>query len=143
MFTVNEIDLIKDPFILRDEYIPPNLTSREEQKEILKQAWSPAMKNRDPLNVLFHGTPGTGKTTLSQWSKEEFRKASNVPIAYVNSWEKNTVYNIFDSIRLQIGAGLHQKLADEQIVKDVKNKIRETPLIVILDEFDHIADLDT
>lgn len=143
MFRVQEVDLIKEPYMLRDDYVPPNLSSRDGQKGVLERAWTPVLKNREPINMFFYGRPGTGKTTLSKWAIEEFKKASGVPVVYVNCWERSTLYNILDTIRTTIGAGFNPKLAAEQILQDIKKKIKDQPLIVVLDEIDQTAEANS
>ena len=143
MFRVKEVDLIKEPYMLRDDYVPPNLSSRDEQKGALERAWTPALKGREPISMFFYGRPGTGKTTLSKWATEEFKKASGVPVVYVNCWERSTLYNILDTVRTAIGAGFNPKLAAEQILQDIKRKLKDLPLIVVLDEIDQSSEINS
>jgi cell division control protein 6 len=143
MFRVKEVDLIKEPYMLRDDYVPPDLSSRDEQKQALEKAWTPALKGREPINLFFYGKPGTGKTTISKWAIEDFKKASGVPVVYVNCWERSTLYNILDTIRTTIGAGFNPKLAAEQILQDIKKKLKDQPLVVVLDEVDQSAEINS
>jgi len=142
-FKVSYTTLIKNPYVFEENYIPPNLPSREEQLERIKKAMLPAFKNRWPENLLIYGPPGTGKTCLIKYVMEEFRKNCDKPIAYVNCWEQKSIYNVLCNIVMQIGGFPSPRINTKAMINVIRKKVDENSFILILDELDMVDDKNT
>ena len=53
--------LIKNPNVLRHDYIPERILHRDKQQELVTQSLIPLYKKSIPPNLLVYGKPGTGK----------------------------------------------------------------------------------
>jgi len=60
-------EIIADPEVLEEEYIPQDIPCRESQKEELAFCLSPVEERMKPLDCLCHGKLGTGKTVLIKY----------------------------------------------------------------------------
>lgn len=140
MFRVRDIKLIKNPFILEDDFIPPVIKGRNEQIEYLKKAMTPAIRNLRPGNLLLYGPPGTGKTLLAKYAMQEFQKVCDKPIAYVNCWEERSVYNVLYKILTQTGIVTSPKISTKSVIDSIKRYVKDQAMIVVLDEIDQVKD---
>jgi len=53
--------IIKNPNVLRHDYIPERILHRDKQQELVTQSLIPLYKKSIPPNLLVYGKPGTGK----------------------------------------------------------------------------------
>ena len=56
--------IIKNPNVLRHDYIPERILHRNKQQELVTQSLIPLYKKSIPPNLLVYGKPGTGKTLV-------------------------------------------------------------------------------
>ena len=56
--------IIKNPNVLRHDYIPERILHRDKQQELVTQSLIPLYKKSIPPNLLVYGKPGTGKTLV-------------------------------------------------------------------------------
>ncbi|MEM2191694.1 MAG: AAA family ATPase [Archaeoglobaceae archaeon] len=138
VFRASYTTLIRNPFVFEEDYVPPRLSGRVEQLEMIKRAVLPAFKNRWPENLLVYGPPGTGKTCLLRYVMEEFRRNCDKPIAYVNCWELKSSYNILSNIVMQIGGFPSPRISTRVMLDSIRRIVGENSFILILDEIDQL-----
>ena len=56
--------IIKNPNVLRHDYIPKRILHRDKQQELVTQSLIPLYRKSIPPNLLVYGKPGTGKTLV-------------------------------------------------------------------------------
>ena len=56
--------IIKNPNVLRHDYIPKRILHRDKQQELITQSLIPLYRKSIPPNLLVYGKPGTGKTLV-------------------------------------------------------------------------------
>ena len=68
--------IIKNPNVLRHDYIPERILHRDKQQELVTQSLIPLYKKSIPPNLLVYGKPGTGKTLVVKKSIKPNSKQS-------------------------------------------------------------------
>jgi len=129
--------IIADPEVLEEEYIPQNIPCREVQKKELAFCLSPVEKGMKPLDCLCHGKPGTGKTALVKYILQQVQENTNALALYVNCWENKTLNLILDRMVEQLGIVIAEKSYSVKLSR-VKQKIKDSPYVVALDEVDKL-----
>jgi orc1/cdc6 family replication initiation protein len=132
---VNEI--IADPDVLEEEYIPESIPCREVQKRELAFCLSPIERGMKPLDCLCHGKPGTGKTALVKYILQQIQDDVNAFALYVNCWENKTLSSILDRIVEQLGLVIVEKSYSVKLPR-IKCKIEDKPCVITLDEVDKL-----
>jgi len=129
--------IIADPEVLEEEYIPQNIPCREVQKRELAYCLSPIEKGMKPLDCLCHGKPGTGKTALVKYVLQQIQENTNAFALYVNCWENKTLNLILDRLAEQLSIVIAERDYSVKLSR-VKQKIKDLPCVVALDEVDKL-----
>jgi len=129
--------IIADPEVLEEEYIPQNIPCREVQKKELAYCLSPIEKGMKSLDCLCHGKPGTGKTALVKYVLQQVRENTNAFALYVNCWENKTLNLILDRLVEQLSIVIAERDYSVKLSR-VKQKIKDSPCVVALDEVDKL-----
>jgi len=132
---VNEI--IADPEVLEEDYIPQNIPCREVQKRELAFCLSPVERGMKPLDCLCYGKPGTGKTALVKYVLQQIQENTNALAIYVNCWENKTLNLILDRIVEQLSLVIAEKGYSVKLSR-VKQKIKDSSCVIALDEVDKL-----
>ena len=79
--------LIKNPNVLRHDYIPERILHRDKQQELVTQSLIPLYRKSIPPNLLVYGKPGTGKTlvikkVLNQIQNRVDKNSHKIKITY-------------------------------------------------------------
>lgn len=141
IITMEENRIIKDLRVLTEEFIPSRIIHRDGQLKALRDNLKPAIDGHKPRNSFLNGTPGTGKTCISQYAVEELKKHASVMSAYVNCWEYPSRFKILYSILQSMGETLsiHRKgTPTDELLDILKNKVQGKCAVVILDEADQL-----
>jgi cell division control protein 6 len=135
LWMVNEI--IADPDVLEEDYIPESIPCREAQKKELAFCLSLIERGVKPLDCLCHGKPGTGKTALVKYVFQQIQENTNALALYINCWENKTLSSILDRIVEQLGLVIVEKSHCVKLTR-VKRKIEDKPCVIALDEVDKL-----
>ena len=129
--------IIPDPEVLEEEYIPQNIPCREIQKEELAFCLSPVEERMKPLDCLWHGKPGTGKTVLIKYVLQQLSEQTNALTFYVNSWENKTLNLILDRLVEQAEVFVPETKYSVKVSR-LRKKIANKPCVIALDEVDKL-----
>ena len=151
--------IIKNPNVLRHDYIPSRILHRDKQQELVTQALLPLYKKSIPPNLLVYGKPGTGKTlvikkVLTQIQNRVDKNSHRIKIATTNAKDQSNLYNVLVDLGRQLGLK-SKKTTDDKLwlpstglsISEVFNRIlysiekNKTNTVFLIDEIDHLAKL--
>jgi len=132
----NEYTIIRDPEILGEDYVPPNIPGRDPQLKELTLCLRPALKKKKPINAWLYGKPGTGKTALARYVLRQLESDTAVCGTYINCWEYNTLYAVIDKIIRDLRILLAEKLSTAFKLERFEKHLRNEPFVIVLDEID-------
>ena len=119
-----------------EEFLPVDVLGRESQIETLRTCIMPATQGRKPFHAWLHGKPGTGKSTVARYVLSQFSSSARLEVACVNCWQHPSLFlvlqRIVDMLRIVVPDNANSTVKLHRI----KSKLGQTPLVVILDEFD-------
>jgi cell division control protein 6 len=135
--------LFKNEDALNLEFVPKLLPYRELQQKRVASCIRPLLEDRNGRNALIHGPPGIGKTAAIQWVKRELEETSDdIYIAYVNCWQKNTTFKVFEELCQQFDYKFTQNKRTEELFDIIKQRVNKKAGLFIFDEIDKVDDHD-
>ena len=151
--------IIKNPNVLRHDYIPDRILHRDKQQELVTQALLPLYKKSIPPNLLVYGKPGTGKTlvikkVLTQIQNRVDKNSHQIKIATTNAKDQSNLYNVLVDLGRQLGLK-SKKTTNDKLwlpstglsISEVFNRIlyiiekNKINTVFLIDEIDHLAKL--
>jgi len=130
-------EIIADPEVLDEEYIPQGLQCRDAQRIELVHCLSPFKNRIRPYDCLCHGKPGTGKTALVKYVLDQIKENTSALAFYVNCWENKTLSLILDRLVKQTGLVVSEVGYSVKIAR-LKEKLKNKTCIIALDEVDKL-----
>jgi len=134
-------EIIADPDVLEEEYIPQTLPCRDAQRTELVYCLSPFKNRIRPYDCLCHGLPGTGKTALVKYVLDQIRENTTALAFYVNCWENKTLNLILDRLVEQAGIVISEVSYSVKVAR-MKQKLKDRTCVVALDEVDKLERKD-
>ena len=151
--------IIKDPNVLRHDYIPDRILHRDKQQELVTQSLIPLYQKSIPPNLLVYGKPGTGKTlvvkkVLKQIQDRVDKNSYKIKITITNAKDQSNLYNVLVDLGRQLGLK-SKKTPNDKLwlpntglsISEVFNRILYTieknkiNAVFVIDEIDHLAKL--
>jgi len=151
--------IIKNPNVLRHDYIPERILHRDKQQELVTQSLIPLYRKSIPPNLLVYGKPGTGKTlvikkVLNQIQNRVDKNSYRIKIVITNAKEQSNLYNVLVDLGRQLGLK-PKKTPDDKLwlpntglsISEVFNRIlyiiekNKINSVFVIDEIDHLAKL--
>jgi len=125
------------------EFVPKMLPFREFQQKRAAACIRPLLEDRSGRNALVHGPPGIGKTAALKWVMRELEETTDdVYMTYINCWQKNTTFKIFEELCQQLGYKFTQNKRTEELFDVIKNIVNKKAAVFIFDEIDKVDDHD-
>ena len=151
--------IIKNPNVLRHDYIPDRILHRDKQQELVTQSLIPLYQKSIPPNLLVYGKPGTGKTlvvnkVLKQIQDRVDKNSYKIKIAITNAKDQSNLYNVLVDLGRQLGLK-SKKTPNDKLwlpstglsISEVFNRIlyiiekNKINTVFVIDEIDHLAKL--
>lgn len=135
--------LFKNEDALDYEFVPPVIPFRENQQHALASCIKPLLQGRNGRNVFVYGAPGIGKTSATRWVLKELEESTDdVHTLYINCWQKNTTFKIFEELCHLFGYKFTQNKHSEELLAVIKQHTLKKPAVFVFDEIDKAEDLD-
>jgi len=151
--------IIKNPNVLRHDYIPNRILHRDKQQELVTQSLIPLYQKSIPPNLLVYGKPGTGKTlvvkkVLKQIQDRVDKNSYQIKITITNAKDQSNLYNVLVDLGRQLGLK-SKKTPNDKLwlpstglsISEVFNRIlyiiekNKINTVFVIDEIDHLAKL--
>jgi cell division control protein 6 len=151
--------IIKNPNVLRHDYIPDRILHRNKQQELVTQSLIPLYQKSIPPNLLVYGKPGTGKTlvvtkVLKQIQDRVDKNSYEIKISITNAKDQSNLYNVLVDLGRQLGLK-SKKTSNDKLwlpstglsISEVFNRIlyiiekNKINTVFVIDEIDHLAKL--
>ena len=134
--------IIQDLRVLTDQFIPRRIIHRDGQIKALRDNLKPVIDKEVPRNSFIYGSPGTGKTSMSQYVVDELKAYTPVFSAYINCWLYPSRFKILYNILQSLGhLFIHRKgTPTDELLDLLRQKLKNRSCIIILDEADQLED---
>ncbi len=134
--------IIEDARVLTADYLPNNMVHRDNERQEIARNLKPVLQEGQPLNMLVHGPPGTGKTAMAQHVVEELKKQQFVKTPYVNCFSQKSRFEIFYKLLNKRATVPRDGTSTEKVIDMFEDEVRQNPTVITIDEVDQIADDD-
>ena len=142
--------LFKDKQVLQMNYIPDDITHRDEQVDQIAEILAPSLKKQKPSNVFIYGKVGSGKTLVIKYITNQLLGTANklnipLKILYINCKLKrvaDTEYRLMAQLIRDFGQDIPTTgLPTDEIYKTFFGIVdsKKQLLILILDEIDQLV----
>ncbi|HLC84198.1 MAG TPA: AAA family ATPase [Candidatus Nanoarchaeia archaeon] len=142
MLASNET-LFKNELALDFEFVPKLIPFREQQQQYVASCIKPLFQKRNGRNLVMHGPPGVGKTVAIRHVFRELEETTDevIPI-FINCWQKNTTFKIFEDMCQQLGFAFTQNKNTAELIKIIETKTKGKGIVIAFDEIDKAEDYD-
>jgi cell division control protein 6 len=125
------------------EFVPKELPFRENQQHALAACIKPLLSGKNGRNVFIYGAPGIGKTAATRWVLKELEESTDeIHTLYINCWQKNTTFKIFEKLCHDLGYKFTQNKHSEELLAIIKQHTLKKPAVFVFDEIDKVEELD-
>jgi cell division control protein 6 len=138
------MDLLINPAILEQTFLPKLLPYREEQHKYLAECIKPLMNGRSGTNLIITGDVGIGKTACVRFILRMLMEETvNIMPIYVNCWKRDTSPKIINDIADQMGIKTTEKISSDELFDLLIEKFSKYDGVVFaFDEIDKVSDFD-
>ena len=136
--------MISDARVLQDEFIPREVSHRDQEMNVLTRALDPITWGDPAETALLFGPSGAGKTCLARFAVDRLAEATQVNYQYVNCWRDYTRFRALYRIVGAIGGAvsIQRGAATTDSLLYRLEEYDGPELVVILDEADQLQDED-
>ena len=141
--------LFEDKSVLQSQYVPEELSHRDDQIGQIASILAPALKSNKPSNLFVYGKTGTGKTVALKYVSQklsEVAKQQEIPlkIIYLNCKLKrvaDTEYRLIAQLARMLGRQIPATgLPTDEVYNTFFELVEEegSNIILVLDEIDQL-----
>lgn len=130
--------VVTNPEYFQDEYLPDEIVNRESQVGDLMTCLKPVFQRQKPVHAWIYGKAGTGKTMIARYVIKKIESKANVKSIYINCWTFNTYYSILEKVIRELRIIDAEKPDTGYKIERIRQCIEEKPMILVLDEIDHL-----
>lgn len=134
--------VIGDKRVLTADFLPNRMVHRGQERQEIADALKPIIDGERPRNVLLHGPPGTGKSTMANYVVEKMGEHVNLVSGHVNCWRYPSRFKLYHSLLQDMGEKMIHRTGTptDELVDKFEAKVRKRPAVVVLDEVDQVED---
>lgn len=139
----SEESLFKNSVALDYDYMPKIVPFREKQQRHIASCIKPLFKKLNGTNLFIHGKSGVGKTVATRHILKEIEEETDeiIPI-YINCWQKNTPFKIYNEICELLDYKFTQNKKSDELFKIIKQILNKKSAVFVFDEADKIEDFE-
>ncbi|MBN1923691.1 MAG: AAA family ATPase [Nanoarchaeota archaeon] len=137
--------LFTDESVLDFDYVPPVVTSRDEEIRAIVSGIKPLFADRRPANLFITGTPGIGKTLAVKFVFNDLKQTSNEVVpCYINNWKCSTYHSVFVELSKFFGVPYPRKgVSTDEIIRGITKRIENKKgIVIVFDEIDKARTMD-
>ncbi|MFB6192719.1 MAG: Cdc6/Cdc18 family protein [Candidatus Nanohaloarchaea archaeon] len=134
--------IIEDARVLSADYLPNKMVHRDSERQAIAENLKPILEGEQPIDMLLHGPPGTGKTAMANYVVEELENhASNLEYGSVQCFRNPSRFEAYYQLVRDMGEFVTRDgTATEELLDIIEEKARKRPMVVIIDELDQLKD---
>lgn len=134
--------IIEDARVLSADYLPNKMVHRDSERQVIASNLEPILEGEQPIDMLVHGPPGTGKTAMANYVVEELHKHSpGLKSGSIDCFRNPSRFEAYYQLLTDMGEFVTREgTATEELVDKLEQKARKNPMVIIIDEIDQIKD---
>lgn len=126
--------------MLTADYLPNEMVARDTERQEIARNLQPMTENQPPIDMLLYGPPGTGKTSMARYVVEELKSEMFAESAYVNCFSQKSKFEIFYEMLNRKLTVPRDGTSTEKVIELFREKVRESPTVIVVDEVDQVTD---
>jgi len=135
--------LFRIPDALDYDYQPKVVPYRDKEMRVVANVIRPLFGGRNAGNIFVFGSPGVGKTVaVKNLLKEIEEESDDIETVYLNCWQKNTSFKIFNEICDLLGYKFTQNKRGDELFEIIKKLINKKSGVFVFDEVDKCEEFD-
>lgn len=132
--------VIEGARVLTAEYLPNEMVARDSERQEIARNLRPMTEGQPPIDMLLYGSPGTGKTSMARYVVEELKSEMFADSAYVNCFSQKSKFEIFYEMLDKKLTVPRDGTSTEKVIELFREKVRESPTVIVVDEVDQVTD---
>ena len=135
-------DLVTDPAVFQETWLPADFVHRDAELEHLSSALEPVLDGDPARNVFVSGPSGSGKTSAARYLLGQLRESADaLDTHYLSCWSNQTRHRVLYSVLEGVGSTEDVRrtgVSSSELRARVEAAV-DRPAIVVLDEVDRLA----
>lgn len=134
--------IIEDARVLSADYLPNKMVHRGNERQVIADNLRPILEGEEPIDMLIHGPPGTGKTAIADYVVEELHKhTTDLYSGSIDCFRNPSRFEAYYQLSTDMGEFITREgTSTEELVDKLEKKARKGPMVIIIDEVDQIKE---
>lgn len=138
-------DLLADPAVFQEDWVPADFRHRDAELTLLGTALEPVLDGEPAGDAFVSGPSGSGKTSAARYLLGELReRADDLDTHYLSGWSERTRHGVLYSVLEGLDAAPEQArtvVSTGELQARLEARV-EGPTVVVLDEVDQLESPD-
>ncbi|MFB6266955.1 MAG: Cdc6/Cdc18 family protein [Halodesulfurarchaeum sp.] len=138
-------DLVIDPAVFQEEWVPGDFRQRDAELDLLGSALEPMLSGEPASDVFVWGPSGAGKTSAARVLLDELgERVADLDTHAVSCWSHRTRHRVLYEVLAGFGSvdGLRRTAVAASEVLDRVERTVTGPAVLVLDEVDQLDEPD-
>jgi orc1/cdc6 family replication initiation protein len=138
-------EIITDPAVFQEDWVPADLRHRDAELNLLSTALEPVLAGEPAGDVFVWGPSGSGKTSAARFLLGELReRADELTTHYLSCWSERTRHRVLYNVLEGVGAAPDEPqtaISAGELHTRIERAV-DGPAVVVLDEVDQLETPD-